>query len=878
MSRLLQFLVCLLGLWGLLGQAQFLQARTQADVPLKDEKRGVQGYTLVVQAQRIQNQWVRARARVEADFDLASGSGYKTSLSLVLEDVNIRQDQDWVPLPRIELTARGPKGISTGQILFEDIQCRIGSSPVGQGRLKQEALGWTGDFVLHPAKLFKELGSIWPWLSQVHSAGKESPGLRAALAWRFAESGQASTLELDIETRSRVRWQHSGPGADLILPPLTVSFKFNLEDGDMTWNLQANDNVRWGMMAAAKLASEGEFKFLPSGMHIVRAAVKSQWMGRLDQDDQGREIHIQAQGIDIRPANTRLEKMKLDMQGLGAFEVSGQWGEGKNSRLTARASDLKMSGVRSWLQSAGYDPVSEWDFQGRGDMRIEAEQGAQGVNGSWELDFREVGGSSPDGEIMAAGLAGRVQGSGVWDARPRASFSLSTDQGEVLWGTRYADLGKSAVSVGGQARVRPGQDVLITGGDIRVGEYFDMQADAELGLGPDSWQWEVNIAQGRADLEGLSTAVQGLIPSGWLMQGRVGWEGKVSSSEAGPLVQGRISGQELGLDVPGPGMEMKNWQLVLPVRYLLGESPAEEEDGKNPDSWGMLRPGDLRIGGREIVVSGVKAGLMDNALQVRNEVEISGEGFRAGLNDFSLDLPWSGPWQGKGELMLYGLQPSRLLDPALQDSLQDMGRLQGKLEFVASAQEVQTQGAVQGSLFSGDVRIEDLGLTRPLEPSRLAQANVHIRGLDLEALSQSLGVGRITGKVNVDVQRLGLAYGQPVRFHLRAKSVPDPEQSRRISLQAVNSLSIIGTGQGLSGLGIRLYAGFFEQFPYEQIGLSCVLANDVFSLNGLIREDGVEYIVQRGWTGINVINTNPNNMIAFSDMLDRLERVYTQAE
>ena len=874
MSRLVHFLVCLLGLWGLLGQAQILHARPQADVPLEDEKRGVQGYTLVVQAQSIHSQWIRARARVEADFDFISRPGYMSSLSLVLEDVNIRQDQDWVPVPRIELTTRGPKNISTRHLQFEDIRCRIGSSPVGQGRLKQEAMGWKGDFTLHPANLFKELASIWPWLSRVHFEEIESHGLRADLGWRFAESGQPSILELDIQTRNRVRWQHSGPGPDLILPPLTVSFKFNLEDGDLTWNLQTKDNVRWGTMAAARLASEGKLQFLPSGVSILRAAVNSQWIGRPGQDEQGWPVHIMAQGIDLLPASIRLEKMRLEMQGLGAFEITGQWGERKNSRLTAQASDLKMSGVRSWLQSAGYDPAAGWDIQGRGDMRIEAEKDAQGMNGNWELDFRDLGGSSPDAEIMAAGLAGRVQGSGVWDASPRASFSLSIDQGEVLWGTRYADLGKSAVSLTGQGRVRPGQDIQITGGDIRAGEYFDMQANAELGLGPDSTQWEVNIPQCRVDLEGLSTAVQGLIPSGWMMQGRVGWEGKVSSSEAKPLVQGRISGQDLSLNVPESGMEMKNWQVVLPVRYLLGESPSRGNNGKDPGSWGVLRPGALRIAGREIVVSGAKAGLMDNALQFRNQVEIQGEGFRAGLNDFGLDLPWSGPWQGKGELMLYDLQPSRLLDPGLQD----MGRLQGKLKFAASAQEVLTKGAVRGSLFSGDVRIEDLGLKRPLEPSRLAQANVHIRGLDLEALSQSLGVGRITGKMNVDVQRLGLAYGQPVRFHLRAKSVPDPEQSRRISLQAVNSLSIIGTGHGLSGLGIRLYAGFFEQFPYEQIGLSCVLANDVFSLNGLIREDEVEYIVQRGWTGINVINTNPNNMIAFSDMLDRLERVNTQAE
>ncbi|MFO7876919.1 MAG: hypothetical protein R6U55_10110 [Desulfovermiculus sp.] len=869
----MQILVCLLSLWGLLSQAQILQARTQTDVPLEDEKREVQGYTLVVQAQSIHSQWIRARAKIEADFDFASHPGYMSSLSLVLEDVNIRQDQDWVPVPRIELTARGPKDISTGHVLFEDIRCQIGSSPVGQGRLKQEAMGWKGDFSLHPANLFKELAPIWPGLSRVHFEEIESHGLRAALAWRFAESGQPSILELDIQTRSSVRWQHSGPGSDLILPPLTASFKFNLEEGDLTWSLQATDNVQWGTMVAAGLASEGKLQFLPSGVRILRAAVNSQWIGRPGQEEQERSVHIQAQDIDILPARTRLEKMRLDMQGLGAFEITGQWGEGENSRLTAHASDLQMSGVRSWLQSAGHDPAAGWNVQGRADMQIIAKKDAQGIHGSWELDFRDLGGSSPDGEIMVAGLAGHIQGAGVWGSSPQASFSLSADQGEVLWGTRYADLGQADVSLQGQGRLRPGQDVQITGLDVRAGDFFNMQGKARLGLSPELWQWEFQVPDSRVHLEGLSTAVQGLIPSGWKIQGRLGWEGKVSSSDAGPMVQGRLSGQDLGLAVPEAGMEMKNWQIVLPVHYLLGESPAGKENVKDIGPWGVLRPGDFRIADRKIEVAGTKMCLRDNALQLRNHLEISGEGFRAGLNDFGLEMPWSDPWQGKGELMVFDLQPARLLDLGSEE----MGHLQGKLEFAASAQKMHTQGAIRGSLFSGDVRIEDLGLKRPLEPSRLAHADVYIRGLDLEALSHSLGVGRITGKMDVEVQRLGLAYGQPVRFHLRAKSVPEPEQSRRISLQAVNSLSIIGTGQGLSGLGISLYAGFFKQFPYDRIGLSCVLANDVFSLNGLIREDGVEYIVKRGWTGIDVINTNPNNVIAFSDMLDRLERVYTQA-
>ena len=69
-------------------------------------------------------------------------------------------------------------------------------------------------------------------------------------------------------------------------------------------------------------------------------------------------------------------------------------------------------------------------------------------------------------------------------------------------------------------------------------------------------------------------------------------------------------------------------------------------------------------------------------------------------------------------------------------------------------------------------------------------------------------------------------------------------------------------------------AKFFREFSYDRIGIECRLKNDVFTVRGLIREDGVEYLVKRRFfAGINVINANPDNRIGFSDMLDRVRRV-----
>ncbi len=71
-----------------------------------------------------------------------------------------------------------------------------------------------------------------------------------------------------------------------------------------------------------------------------------------------------------------------------------------------------------------------------------------------------------------------------------------------------------------------------------------------------------------------------------------------------------------------------------------------------------------------------------------------------------------------------------------------------------------------------------------------------------------------------------------------------------------------------------MFSQFFKEFGYAGLGLECTLNDDLFKIRGLIREDGIEYIIKRPpLFGINVVNSNPNNLISFSDMLKRLKRV-----
>ena len=91
-------------------------------------------------------------------------------------------------------------------------------------------------------------------------------------------------------------------------------------------------------------------------------------------------------------------------------------------------------------------------------------------------------------------------------------------------------------------------------------------------------------------------------------------------------------------------------------------------------------------------------------------------------------------------------------------------------------------------------------------------------------------------------------------------------------MEAVDNIARIGGGQspfvGMAGI----LTSFFREFPYKKIGIHTTLENDIFTINGTIKEGGKEYLVKRsGFSGVDVINQNPDNRIRFKDMVKRIK-------
>jgi hypothetical protein len=282
----------------------------------------------------------------------------------------------------------------------------------------------------------------------------------------------------------------------------------------------------------------------------------------------------------------------------------------------------------------------------------------------------------------------------------------------------------------------------------------------------------------------------------------------------------------------------------------------------------------VRLPGQELGPLEMPVVLVPNHLFLGGDVETSLYGAKLALRRIQVDEPLSPAFRVMMEARLDGLDLARLAG----ESLMLEGRLEGLLDPVSFGRERMTAaGELTGDLFGGRLDVRRVTVERPFSAGREIGGDVEVDKIDLERLSAALNVGRITGRISGSMKGLRVAYGQPVAFLMRMESVPTKGVSQSVSLKAVNSISQVSTGSALSGLGVSLMTTFFREFPYEKIGFECGLNNDVFTVRGLIREDGVEYLVKRRFfAGIDVINRNPDNRIGFSDMVERAKRVTSE--
>ncbi len=185
------------------------------------------------------------------------------------------------------------------------------------------------------------------------------------------------------------------------------------------------------------------------------------------------------------------------------------------------------------------------------------------------------------------------------------------------------------------------------------------------------------------------------------------------------------------------------------------------------------------------------------------------------------------------------------------------GSLSGVLPGLSLRQGgVTVAGKLLLRIFDGEILIERLSLSDIFGYLPALRADMELKGLDLETLTRTFSFGKITGRLDGNIDELYLEGWRPVSFDARFSTPAGDDSAHYISQRAVENISDLG-GAGIAGSLSRTFLGFFEEFRYARLGISCKLRNGVCRMGGAEpAEQGYYLVVGSGIPQINIIGFN----------------------
>jgi hypothetical protein len=187
------------------------------------------------------------------------------------------------------------------------------------------------------------------------------------------------------------------------------------------------------------------------------------------------------------------------------------------------------------------------------------------------------------------------------------------------------------------------------------------------------------------------------------------------------------------------------------------------------------------------------------------------------------------------------------------------GTLSGRLPLLQlSANTITVGGDLSANFFDGIMKMSNLRIEEPFGRVPRLYADVSIRDLDLQQVTETFSFGYIQGRLSGDVQGLTLQNWRPVAMDMYFYTPTDDRSQHRISQRAVENLTSVGGGDAAAALSTG-FLKFFEVFAYDRIGLRCVLRDGVCAMSGVEpAKPGAQgagyYIVKgRGVPRINVV-------------------------
>jgi len=195
------------------------------------------------------------------------------------------------------------------------------------------------------------------------------------------------------------------------------------------------------------------------------------------------------------------------------------------------------------------------------------------------------------------------------------------------------------------------------------------------------------------------------------------------------------------------------------------------------------------------------------------------------------------------------------------------GTISGEIPgMVKRGHVIEFMGALELSVFEGNMLIENLSLERLFGVAPVIAADVSFNQFNLSLLTEAFGFGQITGRLSGVVNQLRITNWKTDRLDAQVYTVKTKGVKQTISQRAIENISSLG---GIKGAISKTFLRFFDDFSYKKIKLSCKLHNSVCEIGGLKNQNNQFVIVEGG--GIPKINiVGFVRTINWEEFIDRL--------
>lgn len=586
--------------------------------------------------------------------------------------------------------------------------------------------------------------------------------------------------------------------------------------------------------------------------------------------------------------NSRIIEGKLSNLGFLKGSLQGTLRDDFPWKASFEASSINFESIYSLFKPLFPPDYQKWFIKGNGVIETHLQGNYTEKRLSWAgdmiLHFKQGEFSSSDGTKAAQGIEGKVILK-IHSPSPdkKGNFELSSEigEGELLWGKYYNNFLGERIKFFSQ-----GSFFLNSPRSLEFQGSLDLFGTGEYTLSGLIQKDEtlLSLKARSVSHNKMLSIFKDYLSQNFPSFSNVQFDGNsqldMRTIRKGEKVflEGVLEMKNASLRIPNMSLSINQLNLMLPFDLFYPSSSEHLQENKKREI-GYLRIRTLEK--EKIRLEGLSVPLILslNNLAIPEDVTISLFGGRLSILNF------------KGEDILsstrrfdFGLKIQGMDLNSLSQNLKRMS-LSGLLE--ADFPEVRYQeskwsfqGEAVAKIFGGEVEATNLSARDLFSRSRKIGVDIIFKSIDLEKVTENIKIGKMTGIIQGSIRNMDIEYGQPSRFILDIDSVKTSGIQQKISVDAVENISIIGTGSaGIGGIlktGIR---SFFKEYPYSRIGIRCTLENDKFSVRGKIYSGGTEYLVRRAFLrGIDIVNQNPDNVISFRDMQERISRILTPKE